>query len=108
MRTPITYAIAAEDLLWARKDGSEIQVQIRIGNPYQVGTSEWACPVELMGIDGQYLDVHGESSLQSLCFALNLVRTRLGHHLEDGETLLDSKDRSPWGLESLTSTFGRP
>ena len=108
MKPPITQPLAFENLLWVKKDGSETPVTIRIGVPYQVGEFEWACPAELRGVDVQFPDIRGDSSLQSLCLAIGLTRKRLTHLIEEGESLKFLADRSPWDLASLNATFGYP
>ena len=80
-----------------------------VGTPYQISSEEWACPVELQGVDAQYQDVHGSSSLQALGLALHVIKTRLSHLVQDGERLLYSDDRdSEFDMNSISSLFGEP
>jgi hypothetical protein len=92
-KSPIHNPIAKEELLWVRKDGSEVAVVAQIGMPYQVDEYSWACPAELYGVESQYPDMHGASSMQALNLAIRLIRTRLGHLLEDNETLFYPSDK---------------
>lgn len=92
-KSPIHDPIAKEELLWVRKDGSEVSVVAQIGMPYQVDEHSWACPVELWGVESQYPDMRGVSSMQALNLAISLLRTRLGHLLEDDEALYYPDDK---------------
>jgi len=93
--------IASDDILWLRADGTEALIQARVGEPYQIDAQTWACPAELLGVDGRYPDIVGGSSLQALSLAIKLVATRLGHMLSDNAQLVHREDRSPWDGSSL-------
>jgi hypothetical protein len=98
--------IATEEIVWLRAEGDEVLIQAYIGKPYeQVGT--WACPAALIGVDGRYSDIVGESSMQALQLAIRLIRQRLGHLLDAGEVLVyqDDRDRR-WDLDSMNTVFG--
>lgn len=43
--------VATINLLWVRKDGSEVPVVGQIGEPYQLNELSWVCPAELRGVD---------------------------------------------------------
>jgi hypothetical protein len=106
-KTTITDPIAAQEFLWLRRDGTEQLIAARIGRPYAIEDDMWACPVELNGVDTQYPDVLGVGSMQALSLAVRLVRMRLGHLLDDSETLLYVQDRTTkWDVASLNTTFG--
>src|SRR3569832_1449552 len=92
-KSPIHNPIAKQELLWICKDGSEVAVVARIGMPYQVDEGSWACPAELLGVESQYPDMHGVSSMQALNLAIRLIRTRLAHLLENSEALYYPGDR---------------
>jgi hypothetical protein len=78
-----------------------------IGAPYRDG-NDWACPVALDGIDGRYVDIRGDTSLQALCLAIALVRTRLAHRLAAGEVLLyPGIGRERLDAAGLDALFGR-
>src|SRR3954463_8038594 len=99
MKSPITDPIAVQEFLWIRKDGREVVVIARIGRPYKVDDHSWACPSELNGIDSQYPDMQGGGSMHALCLAIQLIKTRLGHLLDDEENLYDINDREcKWGV----------
>ena len=107
MKTEIIDPIATEELLWVRKDGAEVLITAKIGRPYRVDEDVWACPIELIGVDGKYPDMQGAGSMQALGIALRLIKTRLGHLLEDGEKLyyLDEQ-KSNFDWSSLDAVFG--
>jgi hypothetical protein len=107
-KTKIIEPIAEEKFVLIRSDGSELPVIARIGMPYQIDENNWACPAELSGIDGQYPDMHGVGSMQALCLAIQTIKTRLGHLIENGEALYDINDRAyQWDKEQLQAVFGK-
>lgn len=77
--------IAEDAFVWVRRDGEQTMLQARVGAPYRVSDDLWACPAELAGLDGRYLDIYGVSAMQALSLAVNLVGTRLMHLIEEGE-----------------------
>jgi hypothetical protein len=93
-KSVIVEPIAKVELVWIRKDASEVLVIAQLGLPYQVNELSWACPSELKGIDSQYPDIQGGSSMQAICLAIRLIKTRLGHLLDDGEIIYEIADRS--------------
>ena len=51
---------------------------VRLGRPRQSGDDEWACPVQILGLDDDEVrDVYGVDSLQALVLALQMVRARV-------------------------------
>jgi hypothetical protein len=107
-KTPITDPIAIQELLWVRKDGKAVLITAKIGRPYKVGDGTWACPSELCGFESQYPDLHGVGSMQALGLALELIKMRLDHLLEDGENLCDPEDKkSVFDRRSLDAVFGK-
>lgn len=107
-KTPIDDPIAKEMLVWTRKDGTRISIVAQIGKPYQLNDTEWACPAELQGVDGQYPDIKGVGSMQVLCMAIHLIKSRLGHLLDDGEDIRHVEDMNwKWDSRSLQATFGK-
>jgi hypothetical protein len=105
-KTSIADPVASAQFIWVRADGSEATIEAKVGRPYPVAATEWACPCAIEGLDGAYPDIRGEGSLQALCLGLGLIRMRLGHVLEDGGKLLDPDGRSPVSQDSLAVTFG--
>jgi hypothetical protein len=100
--------IAHKMILWRKRGGKEVIIQIIVGKPYRVSDDEWKCPVQMDSVDGRYADISGCDSLQSICLALALVRTRLSHLLEDGETLFFPEGKIPYTKRSLNIDFGVP
>ena len=107
-KTPIVDPVATQELLWVHKDGKEVIITARIGRPYRVDDDAWACPSELYGVENQYADMKGVGSMQALGLAMGLIKMRLGHLLEDGESLyyLDDK-QSVFDGECLDAVFGK-
>ena len=96
--------VATFDLLSA--GGSKRRIVLRVGKPYCISPQEWACPVELQGFEPRHPDIRGQTSLQALCLAINLVRLRLKDFVKKGGKLLDTTDGSEWSLRDLAATFG--
>jgi hypothetical protein len=107
MQKPDPVYVAAEDYVWFQQDGSQSTLHARVGAPYRAEHGCWACPAELVGLDGRYPDVMGESSMQALSLAVRLVATRLGHLLERGEHLVHPAEPAlRLSSEHLANTFG--
>ena len=107
-KTPITDPIAVQELLWIRKDGKEVLITAKVGRPYRVDDDTWACPSELCGVEKQYFDISGVGSMQALGLAMGLIKTRLGHLLEDGESLCYPGDKkSMFDNRCLDAVFGK-
>jgi hypothetical protein len=107
MRVETPNFIASEELLWLKKDGSEIPVHAQIGTPYQIDDITWACPAFLDGIDGRYADIVGSTSFQALSLAMHVVGIRLRHQVEAGEIFVYPEDRAtPWNLHTISAVFG--
>jgi hypothetical protein len=93
-KSVIDNPIAKVELVWIRKDANEVSVIAQIGSPYRIDDLSWACPSELRGVDSQYPDMQGGSSMQAICLAIRLIKTRLGHLLDDGESIYNIADRT--------------
>jgi hypothetical protein len=105
-KSAIDRPIAREELVWVRRDGSEVSVTALTGAPYKIDGIGWACPTELSGVDSQYPDMRGGSSMQAICLAIRLIKTRLGHLLDDNETIYDIDDRTEkWDQARLAVAF---
>ena len=99
--------LASEELLWLKRDGSEVHVTARVGLPYQVDERTWACPMELAGVHLRVGDILSTSAMQALCMSLSLLRTRLGHLIANGERLVYPHDRKcVWNVPMLVAIFG--
>lgn len=98
--------IASEEIIWLKKNGDELLIHVDVGMPYQ-HEGAWACPAALIGVDGRYPDIAGDSFIQALQLAIRLIRQRLGHLLDAGERLVYPADRScNWDFDSLDAVFG--
>jgi Domain of unknown function (DUF6968) len=82
------------------------RVRARVGKPYRISPREWACPVEIRGFEGRYPDIRGVDSMQALCLATALIRSRFEDFFSKGGTVLDVDDDSEWDLPSVMATFG--
>jgi hypothetical protein len=83
-------AIAKIELIRVRKNGERVSMSAEIGQPHKAPNGVCHTPVALHGLDGRLSDICGEDSMQSLCLAVELVRTRLIAVIESGERLVDS------------------
>jgi hypothetical protein len=104
-RTEFGAVIASMHFVLKSADGRVCDVNLKLGAPYHVGETTWACPCELEGLEPRYPDMHGEGSLQALCLALALVQNRLRDSIEDGWRFFDEsgEERS---FDSLRVLFG--
>jgi hypothetical protein len=98
--------IAEERLIAVRPSGARLKVPAAVGQPYQVGPQEWACPVSLAGLYEKLVDVHGSSSLQALCLAASYLRRLLVYFLEDGGGLLYEDGSDDFDIASCFSDVG--
>ena len=81
--------IVASLPLIARSPGREdFAVTVEIGTPYQVGGTEWACPVSLWPLYDTLSDQHGEGSFQAMFLAISLALVLLKDFQDKGGTLL--------------------
>ncbi len=76
--------VAEREVVFENKDGERKLITIRIGKPYPISGSEWACPVALDGLYKGLHDQYGIDSLQSLNLAIHLARQLLSYLEEDG------------------------
>jgi hypothetical protein len=77
-------SIAERKMIFENKDGKRKSITIRIGKPYPISDSEWACPVALDGLYKNLADQYGIDSLQSLNLAMRLAQQLLSNLEEDG------------------------
>jgi hypothetical protein len=98
--------IAEQKLVAWRPSGARVDVVAAIGRPYLVGPDEWACPAALTGLYEKLHDVHGASSLQSLCLAASLLRQLLTSFVEDGGGRLTHLDGGPFDVAASFSRVG--
>lgn len=98
--------VAVEEMLWLKPDGLAVSVTARVGAPFRAVEGGWECQAEIEGFEGPY-NIKGETSMQALCLATELVAKRLEHLLEDGAHLVYIDDStSRWDIDSLRSVFG--
>ena len=93
--------IADRTMIFEDKNGERKSITIRIGKPYPVSDSEWACPVAL---DGLYKDLHdqyGIDSLQSLNLAIRLARQLLSYLEEDGGRFFLEEGSAPVAVADI-------
>ena len=99
--------IATSEYVFRFPDGSKRAVRLRVGKPYQISKSEWACPVELNGFEPRYPDIRGNDSMQALNLALSLVWQRLEDFLDKGGKLFDREGGHHYTLKDLRKVLGR-
>jgi hypothetical protein len=98
--------VCVSEFVFLFPDGTNRNVRLRVGKPYQASDVHWACPVEISGFERRYPDIAGEDSLQALCLAICLIRTRLVDFFEKGGKILDVNDGREWDQRSVWATFG--
>jgi hypothetical protein len=98
--------IASCEFVLRFRNGRKKRARARVGKPYKVSPHEWACPVEVRGFESRYPDSRGSNSMQALCLATSLIRSRFEDFFSKGGTILDVDDNSEWDLPSVMATFG--
>jgi hypothetical protein len=93
--------IAQRKMVFENKNGERKSITIRIGKPYPVSDSEWACPVALDGFYENLRDVHGIDSLQSLSLAISLARQLLLGFEEDGGHFFFEEGTDPIAVSEI-------
>jgi len=72
-----------------RPGGERVSVTIAVGHPYPTSEGDWACPVEIDGLQGRLDDIAGTDSMQALCLAIRTARDLLTSFMVDGGRILD-------------------
>jgi hypothetical protein len=98
--------VASCEFVLKARDGAAKRVRARVGKPYKVTSGEWACPVEVRGFESRYPDIRGGDSMQALCLATSLIRSRFEDFFSAGGKVLDVETGSEWDLPSVMATFG--
>ena len=94
--------IAHREMIFRNKDGEEMVSQIPIGTPYKKSAYEWACDIEVPGIQKK-TPVHGVDSFQSLVLGLNILKAILERFEKQGGTILFPDDKEPISIEEIFS-----
>lgn len=79
--------VAERKLIVELKTGERRPVTIRIGQPYETGEEDWACPLSLEGLYERLFDACGIDSFQALMLAQNLIKSLLNAVVRDGGKL---------------------
>lgn len=87
-------------MIFRKKDGEHIVSEIQIGAPYKKDDWEWACDIEVPGIQKR-TPVHGVDSFQSLILALNVLKTILEKFEKHGGTILFPDDKERISVEEI-------
>jgi hypothetical protein len=93
--------IAERKMVFENKDGERKSITIRIGKPYPVSDSEWACPVALEGLYKNLADQYGIDSLQSLILAMRLAQQLLSNFEEDGGHFFFEEETDPIAVSDI-------
>ncbi len=88
-------------MIFENKSGARKPITIRIGKPYSINDSEWACPVALDGLYKNLTDQHGVDSLQSLNLAMRLVQQLLSHLEEEGGHFFFEEGTGPIAVSEI-------
>lgn len=90
--SPKSSAIATRRLRGSSAKHGDIDIVVRIGEPYRTKDSDWACPVAVDGLQVTLADQHGVDSFQALMLAQRLARTLLEGFIADGGVLKDADE----------------
>lgn len=72
----------------------QLEIEIRIGQPYRASDVDWACPVAVDGLHSRLADQHGVDAFQALMLAQNLARYLLRDFVARGGILKDEEGAS--------------
>jgi hypothetical protein len=93
--------IAERKMIFENKNGERKPITIRIGKPYPISDSEWACPVALDGLYKSLADQHGVDSLQSLNLAIRLAQQLLSYLEEEGGHFFFEEGAGPIAVSEI-------
>ena len=93
--------IAERDLIGINPDGSRFTIMLKIGKPYTIDNSEWACPVGAIGLYKRLRDIQGSDSFQALMRAIEFLRQLLEYFIDDGGSLLSVDDETPVEISDI-------
>lgn len=99
-------ATAATQFVFQSADGVRRRVTLRVGKPYKRSSREWACPAEIRGFERRYPDMSGANSIQALCLAIAVVRSRVEDFINKGGRLFDVSGREEWDPMGVSAMFG--
>jgi hypothetical protein len=94
-------SIATCTLLAIEPNGTEVHLELGLGQPYEVTHDEWACPVKLTGLYTHLHAQHGQDSWQSMQLAYQLVARLLAEFIEKGGVLYWPDSREPVKIQEL-------
>ncbi len=93
--------IASRKLKAVDSKGKAFDLEIIVGQPYEVDEVQWSCPVSLKGLDNKLDHVSGIDSLQALMLALSLIRVLVEDFVEKGGNIFWFDDSKPASVEEL-------
>src|SRR4029079_4440595 len=86
--------IATRRLMGISPEKGQLEIEIRIGQPYRASDVDWACPVAVDGLYAGLADQHGVDSFQALMLAQSLARDLLRDFMAKGGVLKDEDGAS--------------
>jgi hypothetical protein len=107
---PFGEVVAETTLLLLTSNGEEKAVRLKVGRPYLEsvdGSTSWACPCEIEGLEPRYPDARGEDSYQALFLAQYLMRHRLNDILDKGGKVFMPDTRQELSKADLITFFGQ-
>jgi len=79
------FSVIAERVFEMVEEGQRVQLRLRLGAPKDTGNQNFACPVQISGIQSdRVFEIVGEDSLQALQLALKFASTLLQAKQEQG------------------------
>ena len=84
--------IARVQIVRLSPDGRRLPIRVEIGRPHYDERGSWACPIQLVGLDSEIREIHGEDSLQALCLGVQFIETMLQAELNSGHRLIHDGD----------------
>ena len=94
-------AIAIRHFRGTSAKRGDVEIVVRIGEPYRASEVDWACPVAVEGLHSRLADQNGVDSFQALMLAQKLARKLLQGFVEDGGILRDADEGYIVKVDSL-------
>ena len=92
--------VAETQIIFRRPDDTEIATALQIGRPARLGEMEWACEVEIPGIDKKR-SIRGVDSLHALLLAVDFLGSRLQWFGQKGAIFLSPDRREPMSIAEI-------
>ena len=98
-------AIVTLEVIAAFQNGQEVALTARIGRAQPEGEGAWVCPVELLPVYREAMNVKGVDSFHATWLACSLL-LKLFAHLKDEGVALKQRDGNAFPVEAYLAGLG--